>query len=120
VTSPHRKRKRSDVRPRGGTIERWQQPELLGWEVPKRDPHERRPRAPDYWEPEAAAEIAEVTTASDDAVGGDISKEATDRGAATGGAAAMAEASAAHPRELRLSNHFTRERKPRREKQRTL
>jgi hypothetical protein len=38
-----------------GTIECWQQPELAAWEVPKRDPHERRPRAPD-WEPEAAAE----------------------------------------------------------------
>jgi hypothetical protein len=33
----------------GGTIECWQQPELPAWEVPKRDPHERRPRAPDYW-----------------------------------------------------------------------
>jgi hypothetical protein len=31
-----------------GTIERWQQPELPAWEVPKRDPHERRPRAPDW------------------------------------------------------------------------
>ena len=30
-----------------GTIERWQQPELPAWEVPKRNPHERRPRAPD-------------------------------------------------------------------------
>ena len=40
--------------------------------VPKRDPHERRPRAPD-WEPEAAAaEIAELAAASDDAAGGDI------------------------------------------------
>jgi len=28
------------------TIERWQQPELSAWEVPKRNPHERRPRAP--------------------------------------------------------------------------
>ena len=35
-----------------GTIECWQQPELPAWEVPKRDPHERRPRAPD-WEPGA-------------------------------------------------------------------
>jgi hypothetical protein len=30
-----------------GAIERWQQPKLPAWEVPKRDPHERRPRAPD-------------------------------------------------------------------------
>ena len=50
-----------------GTIERWQQPELAPWEVPKRDPRERRPRAPDYWE--AEAEIAEVSA---DAAGDDI------------------------------------------------
>jgi hypothetical protein len=31
-----------------GTIECWQQPELLPWEVPKRDPHERQPQAPDW------------------------------------------------------------------------
>ena len=55
----------------GGTIECWQQPELPAWEVPKRDPHERRPRAPDYWEPEEAAEIAELAAASDDAADGD-------------------------------------------------
>jgi hypothetical protein len=55
-----------------GTIERWQQPDLPAWEVPKGDPHERRPRAPDYWEPEAATEIAEPTAASDDAAGDDI------------------------------------------------
>jgi hypothetical protein len=43
-----------------GKIERWQQPELPAWEVPKRDPHERRPRAPE-WEPAAAmADIAEL------------------------------------------------------------
>ena len=52
-----------------GTIDRWQQPELPAWEVPKRDPHERRPRAP---EREAAAEIAELAIACDDATGGDI------------------------------------------------
>jgi hypothetical protein len=51
-----------------GTIERWQQPKLPAWEVPKHDPHERRPRAPE-WEPEAAAEIAEVSA---DAAGDDI------------------------------------------------
>jgi len=55
-----------------GTVECWQQPELLAWEVPKRNPHERRPRAPD-WEPDKVrAEIAELTAASDDAAGGDI------------------------------------------------
>jgi hypothetical protein len=53
-----------------GTIERWQQPKLPAWEVPKRNPHERRPRAPD-WEP-GAAEIAELAAASDDAAGDDI------------------------------------------------
>jgi hypothetical protein len=41
-----------------GTIERWQQPELPAWEVPKRDPHERRPRAPEWEMETAAAEIA--------------------------------------------------------------
>jgi hypothetical protein len=41
-----------------GTIERWQQPELPAWEVPKRDPHERRPRAPEWELAAAAAEIA--------------------------------------------------------------
>jgi hypothetical protein len=37
------------------------QPELPPWEVPKRNPHERRPRAPE-WEPEAV-EIAEPAAA---------------------------------------------------------
>ena len=55
-----------------GTLERWQSPRLPAWEVPKRNPHERRPRAPDYWEPGAAAEIAELAAASDDAAGDDI------------------------------------------------
>jgi hypothetical protein len=55
-----------------GTIECWQQPELPAWEVPKRDPHERRPRAPDYWKPEATAEIAELAATIDHAAGGDI------------------------------------------------
>jgi hypothetical protein len=59
-----------------GSTERWQQPKLPAWEVPKRDPHERRPRAPDYWEPEAAAEIVELAATSDDAAGGDIAAEA--------------------------------------------
>ena len=46
-----------------GTLERWQQPKLPAWEVPKRDPHERRPRAPD-WEPnKVGAEIAERAAA---------------------------------------------------------
>jgi hypothetical protein len=37
----------------------WQQPKIPAWEVPKRNPHEPQPRAPD-WEPKvAAAEIVE-------------------------------------------------------------
>jgi hypothetical protein len=54
-----------------GTIERWQQPKLPAWEIPKENPHERRPRALD-WGPAAAAEIAELAAASDNAVGDDI------------------------------------------------
>ena len=55
-----------------GTIEYWQQPKLPPWEVPKRDPNERRPRAPE-WEPgAAAAEIAELAAERDDAAGADI------------------------------------------------
>jgi hypothetical protein len=30
-----------------GTLERWQQPELADWEVPRRDPNEPRPNAPE-------------------------------------------------------------------------
>jgi hypothetical protein len=46
-----------------GTLECWQQPKLPAWEVPKRDPHERRPRAPE-WEPnKVGAEIAELAAA---------------------------------------------------------
>jgi hypothetical protein len=41
-----------------GTVECWQQPELPPWEVPKHDPHERRPRAPEWGLETAAAEIA--------------------------------------------------------------
>jgi hypothetical protein len=48
-----------------GTIDRWQSPRLPAWEVPKRDPHERRPRAPDYWEPEVTAEIADLAATSE-------------------------------------------------------
>jgi hypothetical protein len=55
-----------------GSTEHWQRPELAAWEVPKRNPHERRPRAPDYWEPRAAAEIAELAATSDDAAGDNI------------------------------------------------
>jgi hypothetical protein len=54
-----------------GAIERWQQPELPAWEVPKRNPHERRPRAPDYLEP-GAEEMTDFAAARDDAAGGDI------------------------------------------------
>src|SRR5262245_5221191 len=31
----------------GGTTERWRQPRLAPWEVPRRDPAEPRPNAPD-------------------------------------------------------------------------
>ena len=55
-----------------GTLECWRQPELPAWEVPKRNPHERRPRAPDYWEPNEAAEIATLAPERDDATGGEI------------------------------------------------
>ena len=58
-----------------GTIERWQQPKLPAWELPKRDPYERRPRAPDYCEPE----IATPEAASDDATGDDIAAQRTPR-----------------------------------------
>jgi hypothetical protein len=54
-----------------GSPECWQQPELPAWELPKRDPHERRPRAPDYWE-QAAAEIPDLAAASDDTAGDDM------------------------------------------------
>ena len=47
-------------------------PRSVALVVPKRNPHERRPRAPD-WEPDkVGAEIAELAAASDDAAGGDI------------------------------------------------
>jgi uncharacterized protein YijF (DUF1287 family) len=45
------------------TIERWRQPKLPTWELPKRNPHERRPRAPE-WEAQAAGEIAELAAAA--------------------------------------------------------
>ena len=48
-----------------GTTERWRQPELPAWEAPKRNPHERRPRAPDYWEPDEEAETAEPAATSE-------------------------------------------------------
>jgi hypothetical protein len=44
-----------------GTLGCWQRSELPPWEVPKRDPREPRPRAPE-WRPEAAsAEVAELS-----------------------------------------------------------
>jgi hypothetical protein len=55
-----------------GTTECWRQPELPEFALPKRNPQERRKRAPDYWEPGAAAEIAELAAASDDAASDDI------------------------------------------------
>jgi hypothetical protein len=48
-----------------GTIERWQQPELPAWEVPKRNPHERRPRAPDWGPGAAPAEVTEPKSAAE-------------------------------------------------------
>jgi hypothetical protein len=56
----------------GGTIERWQQPKLPAWEMPRRNPDERRPRAPDYWGPKTAAENAKLSAARDDAADDDI------------------------------------------------
>ena len=57
-----------------GTIERWQPPKLPAWEVPKRNPNERRPRAPEQEPDELAAEIAELAAERDDAAGGDIAE----------------------------------------------
>jgi hypothetical protein len=54
-----------------GTLERWQSPKLSAWEVPKRNPHERRPRAP-KWMPAGTAEIAKLAAERDDAARGDI------------------------------------------------
>ena len=56
-----------------GTRECWQQPKLPPWEVPKRDPHERWPRAPD-WEPDevVVAEIAGLKAERDAVAGDDI------------------------------------------------
>ena len=48
-----------------GALERWQQPKLPAWEVPKRDPNERRPRAPEQEPEELAAEIAELAGAAE-------------------------------------------------------
>jgi hypothetical protein len=48
-------------------FERWQQPELPAWKVPKHHPLERRPRAPE-WTP-AGTELA---AERDDAAGADI------------------------------------------------
>jgi hypothetical protein len=42
--------------------------QLPAWEVPKRNPHERRPRAPD----ETAAEITELAAERADPAGADI------------------------------------------------
>ena len=55
-----------------GALGCWQQPKLPAWEVPKRDPHERWPRAPECELEELAAEIAELAAALDDSAGGDI------------------------------------------------
>lgn len=55
-----------------GTFQLWQQPKLPTWEVPRRDPAEPRPRAPERKPEVAAAEIAELAPASDDAAGEDL------------------------------------------------
>jgi hypothetical protein len=48
-----------------GTLEHWTRPELPPREVPKHDPHERRPRAPE-WDPEGLkAEIVGLTAAAE-------------------------------------------------------
>ena len=55
-----------------GTLECWQQPRLPAWELPKRNLHERRPRAPESEPDELAVEIAEQAPERDDAAGADI------------------------------------------------
>ena len=67
-----------------GTIECWQQPELAPWEVPRRNPAEPRPSAPEVatqrraaqqrWRErqKAARETAKLAAERDDAAGGDI------------------------------------------------
>jgi hypothetical protein len=49
-----------------GTVESWQHPKLPAWEVPKRDPHERRPRAPEWRREELAPEMAALSDAASD------------------------------------------------------
>jgi hypothetical protein len=66
-----------------GVIECWRQPELAPWEVPRRDPAEPRPSAPELaaqrrtaqqrWrERQRARKAAKLAAARDDAAGGDI------------------------------------------------
>jgi hypothetical protein len=68
-----------------GTTERWRQPRLAPWEVPRRDPAEPRPNAPDVaarrraarrrWrarQANRAREIAKLAAERDDAAGVDI------------------------------------------------
>jgi hypothetical protein len=50
-----------------GSIERWQQPALEAWEIPKTDPRERRPRPPVYWAPKLAAEKVAAARGDDGA-----------------------------------------------------
>jgi hypothetical protein len=62
---------------------RWRHPRLAPWEVPRRDPAEPRPNAPDVaaqrpaarrrWRArQRARKAAKLAAASDDAAGGDI------------------------------------------------
>ena len=74
--------KRSGVRFRelvhaDGSTERWRQPRLARWEVPRRDPAERRPNAPEVvaarrevtrrWRDRRALKAAQATTQRADA-----------------------------------------------------
>jgi hypothetical protein len=50
-----------------GSIETWKQPPLERFEVPKRDPRERRPRPPSYWSPKPPVETATGDVVATDA-----------------------------------------------------
>jgi hypothetical protein len=52
-----------------GSVETWKQPPLEEWEIPKRDPRERRPKPPIYWAPKVAVETeaSEPVAARDEA-----------------------------------------------------
>ena len=62
-----------------GTTERWRQPRLARWEIPRRDPAEPRPNAPEVTAQRRAAQLArqrarkaaKLAAERDDAAGGD-------------------------------------------------